>query len=171
MLSSLSPDFYLSDIQQWKEKTSTSPSGCHLRHYQSINLPLMKDEAKDIQDNFLYIYATVINLAIKYQVVFPRWEKVDTLCIPKDWRIPKITRLGLLNLYKADLNFLQRILIACRLIWDAEYHQLFPENNWGGQQLHSSGDLGLQKVLTLELNSLTQTTFGQIDLNAKACYD
>ena len=41
----------------------------------------------------------------------------------------------------------------------------------GGRQLRSAGDLGLQRVLTLQLSTLTRTTLGQVDLDAKLCYD
>ena len=45
------------------------------------------------------------------------------------------------------------------------------DDNWGGRTLRSSGDLGLQKVLTIEHSALTRTTIGQTDLETKLCYN
>ena len=136
-------------IKKWKEKTRTSLSGRHLGHYHAQILLPMLDEPKDICTSFLYIHTRILNLAIQHQVVLNQWEKVDSLCIPKDPGVPKVHRLWPLNLYKADLNLVLRHLISRKLTWNAEDHQLLPEDDWGGQQLHSSGDMGLQCVLTL----------------------
>ena len=37
--------------------------------------------------------------------------------------------------------------------------------------MRSSGDLGLQKVPTMNYSELTRTTVGSTDLDAKSCYD
>ena len=158
-------------IRKWKEATSTSPSGRHLGHYHAQILPPMEDEPKDTRRVFLQVHTGIINLAVKHQVVLNRWKKVDTLCIPKDTGTPRIGRLRPLNLYEADLNLILRHLIARKLTWNAEDNKILPEDNWGGRQMRSAGDLGLQRVLTLQLSSLTRTTLGQIDLDAKSCYD
>ena len=158
-------------IQKWKETTSTSPSGRHLGHYHAQILPPMEDEPKDTSRVFIYVHTGIINLAVKHQVVLTRWKQVDTLCIPKEPGIPRIGRLRPLNLYEADLNLILRHLIARKLTWNAEDNNILPEDNWGGRQMRSAGDLGLQRVLTLQLSSLTRTTLGQIDLDAKSCYD
>ena len=113
----------------------------------------------------------MLNLAVKHQVVLRRWQKVDTICIPKDQGIPKSHRLRPLNLYEADLNLILRHLVARKLTWNAEDHNFLPEDNWGGRQLRSAGDLGLHRVLTLQLSTLTRTTLGQVDLDAKSCYN
>ena len=162
---------FIQGIQKWKEKTSTSPSGRHLGHYHAQILPPMNNEALDIQSKFLRLHLGIINLAIKHQITLSRWIKVDTLCIPKDAGIPKMTRLRPLNLYEADLNLVLRQLVARKLTWNAEDNHLLPEDNWGGRQLRSAGNLGLQRVLTMQMSTLTRTTLGQIDLDAKSCYD
>ena len=171
IVGTITREDFTQGIKKWKEQTSTSPSGRHLGHYHAQILPPMNEEPENATAIFIYIHITLINIAIQQQLVLPRWQQVDTLCLPKDTGIPGIHRLRPLNLYEADLNLALRVILARRLTWNAEDHLLLPNDNWGSRHLHSSGDLGLQRVLTLELSTLTRTSLGQIDLDAKSCYD
>ena len=143
----------------------------HLGHYHAQILPQMTDRPPGMRESFLYVHIGLLNLAVKHQVVLHRWKQVDTLCIPKDLGTPKKHQFRSLNLYKADLNLILRHLVARKLTWNAEDNHILPEDNWGGQQIRSARDLGLQRVLTLQLSSPTQTILGQTNLHAKLCYD
>lgn len=119
-------------IRKWKESTTTSPSGRHLGHHHAQILPQMPDKPKGLREMFLEVHTGILNPAVKHQVVLRRWQKVDTLCIPKDLGIPKSHRLRPLNLYEADLHLILRHLVVRKLTWNAEDHNILPEDNWGG---------------------------------------
>ena len=164
----ISPAEFREGIQKWKEKTTTSPSGRHLGHYHAQMLPKFPKERKDLWVIFGKLHTDIAGLCIRHTIVLDRWKKVDTVCIEKDAGDPKLHRLRPLHMYEADLNLIKRILLARRLSWNAKENGL-PDNNWGSRG--NSGDLGLLKILTMEMSSLTYTTLGQIDLDASACYD
>ena len=158
-------------VQKWSERTSTSPSGRHLGHYHAQILPQLPSETEDLSEHFLYLHVTMLNLATQRNIIFPRWRQVNTICLPKDTGTPRIHRLRPLNLYEADLNLLLRVILARRLLWKIEKHNELPDEAWGNRKLRASGDVGLQKVITFELGALTRQPLGQIDLDAKSCYD
>ena len=164
----IKPEEFRTGIKKWKEKTTTSPSGRHLGHYHAQMLPNFPDERQDRQTMFSKLHTDIANLCIKHTIVLDRWKKVDTVCIEKDEGDPKIHRLRPLHMYEVDLNLIKRILLARRLSWNASQNEL-PDDNWGSRG--NSSDLGLLKILTLEMSFLTYKTLGQIDLDAKACYD
>ena len=167
----LTPHDFRQSVQNWKERTSTSPSGRHLGHYHAQILPQLPSEKEDLSVHFLYLHVTLLNLATQRNIIFPRWQQVNTICLPKDTGTPRIHRLRPLNLYEADLNLLLRVILARRLLWKTEKHHELPDEAWGNRKLRASGDVGLQKVITFEMGALTRQPLGQIDLDAKSCYD
>ena len=110
----------------------------------------MEHETKDLAQYFVTIHVSILNLATQRGIILPRWKKVHTICIPKDTGIHRIHRLRPLNLYEADLNLLLRIVLARRLLWKLEEHKELPDEAWGNRKLRSSGDVGLQKVITFD---------------------
>ena len=159
-------------IKKWRERTSTSPSGRHLGHYHAQILPDIPEEnEKGYTQTFLWIHTQILNLAIHHGVILHRWKRVHTIASPKDNGPTKIHRIRSLNLYEADLNLILRIIISRRMLWRAEDKQLLADECWGTRKIRSAGDLGLQKVLTMELSGLTRQNIGQMDLDARACYD
>lgn len=158
-------------IKKWKETTTTSPSGRHLGHYHAQILPDFPEEEEGTTNRFNWIHTSMINLAIKHKVVYERWSKVITILLPKDSGTPKIHRLRPLNIYEADLNLTLKIILARRLLWKVEKENGLAGETWGSRRKRSAGDLGLMKLLTTEMSTLTRTTIGQIDLDAKSCYD
>lgn len=119
----------------------------------------------------MWIHSTIANLAIANGVVLTRWTQVHTILKPKDRGTPKIHRLRPLNLYEADINLVLWVVLAQRLLQQAERSNRLADETWGTRKRRATGDLGLKKLLTYEMSALTRTTLGQIDLNAKSCYD
>jgi hypothetical protein len=58
----LSPDDVAQGFRQWKETTSTSPSGCHLGLRCIPALPTSDEETKKIRSNVLQIQTHIINI-------------------------------------------------------------------------------------------------------------
>ena len=131
----------------------------------------MGDETDKVTPTFLRIHTTILNLAMKQTIILPRWSQVNTICIPKDSGTPKLHQLCPLNLYEADLNLLRRVLLTRRILRKAEKEHTLPDEAWGNRKNRAAGDVGLQKIITLELSALTRKTLGQIDLDAKSCYN
>ena len=149
-----SKDFRMG-INKWKEHSSTSPLGSHLGHYHVQVLHQMEGEAEGWTEMFLWIHSTTINLTAQHNIILQQWRKVHTLMKPKDPGIPKINRLRPLNIIEVNLNLLLRIILARRLLKQAEKNKEIVDETWGLRKHQSSGDLGLQKVLTLELTVRT----------------
>ena len=167
----IAPEDFQKGIRKWKETTTTSSSGRHLGHYHAQLLPESQDEAEGTTDTFIWMHTSMINLALRHQVVYTRWSRVTMILLPKDLGTPHIHRFRPLNIYKADLNLTLKIIFAQRLLWKVEGEGFLVGETLGSQRKRSAGDLGLMKLLTSEMSSLTRTTIGQIDLDAKACYD
>lgn len=165
------PSEFQSGIKKWKEHMSTSLLGSHLGHYHAQSLPNMGKEQGDWTGIFIWIHSTIVNLVIDHGVVLTRWTRVHTLLQPKDRGIPKIHRLRPLNLYEVDINLVLRVVLARRLLKHAEQTRKMVDEAWGSRKRRAAGDLGLKKLLMYELSALTRTTLGQIDLDAKSCYD
>lgn len=158
-------------IKKWKKKTSTSPSGRNLSHYHAQILPNYVEEKQDTSQMFIKIHMSLINLVVERQIILPRWCQVHTILQPKDTGTPKLHRLRPLNIYEDNINLLLRIVLARRLLKQAETQDALADEAWGTRKFRATGDLGLQKVLTMEMRSLTRTSLGQVDLDAKLCYD
>ena len=98
----------------WPEKTSTSPSGCHLGHYRSLLPKEMpkNSEAKEMEacrQRLESVHSRLINLALKNGRSFRRWKKVVNIMLEKDPGNPKIHRLRVIHLYEADYNLILAI--------------------------------------------------------------
>jgi hypothetical protein len=107
-----------SDVQkgfsQWKEQTSTSPSGRHLGHYKAI---IQKDTLLSCLTKFL-------THIIDHGLVLERWCNAVNIMIEKDLGQPKITRLRIIHLFEADLNFFLKLQWGSRLVRRADTNNL-----------------------------------------------
>ena len=130
----------------------------------------MDGEEEGWAELFQWIHSTVLNLAVRNQIVLPRWTKVHTIMQPKDTGLPKLHRLRPLNIYEADLNLLLRVILARRVLRKVERGKELADETWGSRKQRSAGDVGLHKTITLELSALSRTPLSQIDLDAKSCY-
>jgi len=105
---------YIDGFKKWTESTSTSPSGRHLGHYKAI----VNDPLKATRDlNFVDLYVKAINLPLKYGFVPSRWCNSVTVMIEKDPGSPRIERLRIIHLFKADYNFCLKLLWGCRMVY------------------------------------------------------
>ena len=102
-------------------KTSTSPSGRHLGHYKAI-----------IQNKTLLTYLTkYLNLILEKGLVLTRWCNAVNIMIEKDKGQPKITRLRIIHLFEADLNFFLKCQWGSRLVRRADTHNLLNDGQHG----------------------------------------
>jgi hypothetical protein len=101
-----------------KESTSTSPSGWHLRHYKAIvNDPDLKKQdpkhshLRERKTHFVSALVKLLNIPIKYGFAPKRWCTSVTVMIEKDPGNPRIERLRVIHLFKADYN------LSLKLLW------------------------------------------------------
>ena len=62
---------------KWKERTITSPSGRHLRHYKVLIVSDGEEKNKELQvfsHKMLSAYNVIINLALALGIPLHRWE-------------------------------------------------------------------------------------------------
>ena len=78
-------------MKAWRDSTTTSPSGRHLGHYNSliatINRLLDEEEREQlqqIQQDIMSCYIGVINYAIKHRYSLERWRTIMNNMIYKE---------------------------------------------------------------------------------------
>jgi hypothetical protein len=90
--------------------------------------------------------------------------------LEKDKGDPKINKLQIICLYKADYNIFLKIMWAHHLVKICKEHELFDNTQAGGRN-RTSGDVVVQKMLTYAYSRVARTPFACMDLDAKSWYD
>ena len=98
---------FKSGFKNWKEATTTSPSGRHLGRMHSLLKPdgiQYSDGFQDFSDRMLSLHHTITSTALLNSSPLNRWLVSIVIVIPKDPGQPKIHRLRIINTYEADCN-------------------------------------------------------------------
>ena len=74
---------YIKTVKEWKETTSTSPSGRHLGHYRTAIL----------DSDIVKLHTQLLNLPIAHGFAPERWTHSVTPLLEKDESLPYLTRL------------------------------------------------------------------------------
>jgi hypothetical protein len=100
-------------IKIWDEPTTTSPSGLHLGHHKALvrlhGLDLDTEEGNDFETQplaLLHSQVDLLNYALNHGYSFDRWKVIVNVMILKEPNNPRIHRLRVIYLYKADFNLL-----------------------------------------------------------------
>jgi len=114
-------------IKKWPEKTTTSPSGCHLGIYKSLQRhvqtkakikALLPDQAnapiKQGRD-VLFLIFDIMSLALKHTYTLERWKTVWTMFIEKELGNPDLNRLRCIMIFEADWQLLLKLALFLRL--------------------------------------------------------
>jgi len=134
----LDTEALIKGFKLWPERTSTSPSGRHLGIYKSLakHFPPPKDPSNpeppmDPPDplqsgnGILKLIIMMMDLAVTHTHTYDRWKTIWTLLLEKDIGDPKIDRLCMIHLYKANYNlFLQWSLSKGFIICSEKAHQI-----------------------------------------------
>ena len=125
-------------IKNWKEDTTTSPSGRHLGHIQAL---YKKFEYKD-DDEYAEldqkrtliraVYIAILNYSLKFKYSYHRWQTIANFVMEKDEGIPKIHRLRVIHILEFDYNLLLSIKWR-ELVHHMEDNSLFNENQFGSR--------------------------------------
>ncbi len=83
-------------IKKWPDKTTTSPLGCHLSIYKSLQHHILTQEEKDHLSptqaaeplkeghNVLFLIFDIMLLALLHMYMLNRWKTIWTLFIKKE---------------------------------------------------------------------------------------
>jgi hypothetical protein len=83
---------FIKTIKEWKETTSTSPSGRHLGHYRTAILDV----------GVAQLHTDLLNIPITYGFAPNRWLLSVTPLIEKDEGSPYLTRLRVIHLFEVQ---------------------------------------------------------------------
>lgn len=148
-------------FKNWRESTSTSPSGRHLGIYKALlsNLQITADLCE------------MLNIVIRLKLTPSRWCKAISVLLEKDHGSPCVNRLRVIHLFEADYNFFLKLMWASRLVHRGEDTNNFGVQQYGSRSRLSALDPSMLKRLTYDLTRILRSNLGTFDNDAKSCYD
>ena len=168
---------FLDKLKYWPEKTSTSPSGLHLGHYQVLRrhhgLATHDPQRKAVEAGQKLLTdarVALLNYALKFGYTYTRWRQVVNVMLMKEPGNPQIHRLRVIHLYEADYN----LMLAVK--WRAAMHhaedkKLLNEGMYGSRAGRSAHDPVFIELLQNEIYRCSMKSGINFDLDASACYD
>jgi hypothetical protein len=146
-----------------KEETASSFSGRHMGNYKVIA------EMAKTNETVAEILIMMINILIMTDRPLKQWKKIIQVMLEKgkDWYIEN---LRIIQLCKADLNFILNIIWGYRLICNAQALDHFDSSQYAlpGQTCHSAV---WNKTLYCDLIRQTLTPGIMTDYDASAAFD
>jgi hypothetical protein len=177
---------FIPALLHWRERTSTSPSGRHLGLYKALataycnssnEFSVLCDDddpymgtVQEQAESILRIIHGLASKAAELGFYLRRWLHVVNIMIYKKANCLELDRLRVIHLFEADFNLLVGVLFGRR----AMYHQVDNQLLHPGQYGRPGGecqDAALLKVLHNHLAKYTQTSMGQFESDATACFD
>jgi hypothetical protein len=154
-------DAFTETVKEWKETTSTSPSGRHLGHYKTALL----------NDRLLALYVDMLNLPITYGFAPERWTHSITPLIEKDEGKPFLTRLRVIHLFEADYNLFLKLVYGKRMVRNAEKCNALNDQQHGSRPRLMTTDALFLARLEKDLIRQTKANSAHMDNDATGCYD
>ena len=182
-LSPIPDEVDLNDWQQkfkiWRESTRTSPSGLHLGHFKSLlsTIYSWEEDKCDVDNEILLAQqdlfeATlrIVNLAILSERPLTRWKIANNIVIPKKKDVHDLKNLRNIHIYECDLNALLSLKWK-EALSEAEKTNFMVQSQFGSRKEKSSHNPVFIETAQLEIARLTRKQYGQINYDARACYD
>jgi hypothetical protein len=174
----ISTDDVTSAYKVWNEKTSTSPSTCHLGHEKALlkRVDIQEKEATQLGKEPLYkrifrLTATKLNWAITYNHTYERWKKVVNALIEKIPGQPFTNKLRVIHLLESDFNMMVGIIWGRRMVFHCENKNLLNDGQYGSRPGRRCQDLLVQKDSTLSIWRMARQDGVLFDNDAKSCFD
>jgi Reverse transcriptase (RNA-dependent DNA polymerase) len=172
----ITPEEWRNKFKHWKASTSTSPSGVHLGHYKALletmyvpndtQLVMDIEIFKKKQDIF-NIHLRFINSVLTHGRSITRWRQCNNICIPKKPGCIDIDKYRNIHIYECDLNAIK----WKNAIHKAAEEEVICERQFGSRKAKTSQLPILIEILQQDYSRITRICYGQINYNAKACYD
>ena len=161
--TTISEDDVKRGFGQWKEATSTSPSGRHLGHYKAI---IQNPVLLECLTKFLSIAVVERGISIR------PWQHAINIMLEKDPGRPTINRLRIIHLFEADFNFFLKLIWGSRLVRRAQDYDMI---NSGQQYGSVPGKTAIELVMLNQLSNdicrTNKTNIIRFENDASACYD
>jgi hypothetical protein len=162
--------------KNWRESTSTSPSGLHLGHEKAILTKVEKTtltamNVTPLDDRIFGIKAAFLNLSVQNRIVYPRWKVVHNTMIEKIPGRPHLNKLRVIHIIESDSNMAMGIYWGRRLMHQAEKLSQFGVEQSGARKNMKCDDVLLFKHITYAILRLSKTNGTTFDNDAKSCYD
>lgn len=184
---------FKSTLKNWKEDTTTSPSGRHLGHIhicfrgepKSTNGDKDNDYDTNVEkdvntteeihnplgDRILKVYYNMVIACLTAGIYLERWTNVSTTMIEKTPGDPRIDKLRVLHIYEVDYNLILKIMWARKLVWHAHDNNALNSGQTGSKPGGSCPSVVLQKIMKNMFSQLSRTPIATLDNDAKSCYD
>ena len=174
----LTPEEYKAKLKVWDENTSTSPTtNMHLGHLKAYwaehTLPENSPEAEGIEEKRRQIlegHLVLLNYALKTGYSYIPWRRIVNTMLEKDPGIPKIHRLRVIHLYKADYNLILGVKWR-QVLHHAVSKSLLNEGCYGSQPGKEASDALLIRELEYEISRLNRKASLHFDNDATSCCD
>jgi hypothetical protein len=148
------------------EKTSSLPSGRHLGHYLAcIDL---KDELSVLLAS---VHAAMMSISLAEGFCPERWRQAINIMLEKIPGVPRINKLRIIQLLKADLNQVLRSTFDRNISKLAQETPGIISEHQYGRSHHTCLTPFLNKLLTVQLLIQKKTNGIVFDNDAKGCYD
>ena len=112
----------------------------------------------------------MVNTALRLGEPITRWKRAINVAIPKQIGNLDISKFRNIHIYECDLNAMLSIKWKEALNNSEDTDQMISQQ-YGSRQGKSSLDPVQIEILLMDLTRVTRATFGQINYDAKACYD
>ena len=152
---------FVNTIQDWKETTSTSPSGRHLGHYRTAIL----------DPRVAQLHTDMLNIPIASGFALDRWLLSVTPMIEKVEGLPYLTRLRVIHLFEADYNLFLKLVYGRRMVKNAELANALNNQQHGSRPHHMTTDALFLARLEKDLIRQTKANSAHMDNDATGCYD
>jgi hypothetical protein len=151
----------------------------HLGHYKALLTTYyletdterhVDQDLKKIQDELLEASLTIVNMAIKTQTSLTRWKSVDNIIIPKKKDARSLKYFRNIHIYEADWNAIMGIKWKEALKQSEDSNMLQP-NQFGSRKQKSTIQPLQLEISQIEISRLSRQQYGQINYDARACYN
>ena len=157
----ISVSAFVKTIKDWKETTSTSPSGRHLGHYRTAIL----------DQRIATLHTDLLNIPTTYGFAPDRWPLSVTPLIKKDEGLPYLTRLRVIHLFEADYNLILKLVYGKRLVKNAEKANALNNQQHGSRPRRMTTDALILAQLEKDIIRQIKSNSAHMDNDATGCYD
>jgi hypothetical protein len=157
-------------MKAWRETTSTSPSGMHLGHHRALIKEFEDEKLETMRQELLQSQVDLMNLAMKHQYSYQRWQTVVNVMLLKEPGNTKVHRLRVIHIYEADLNLMLAVKWR-QLIHHAMDNSLISPWQFGGLPGRDSLTPAIIEESQWEITRSSRRSFLRTDFDATSCYD
>jgi hypothetical protein len=167
----ISPEEVARGFRQWKETTSTSPSGCHLGLRRIPAITTDDKELEKIRQQILHVQMHIINIPIYNGFSPTRWQTVINAMLEKIQGKPLLHKLRVIHILEADYNLILKVIFGKRLMRNCKQHGTLGNFQDGFQKGRSTTRTLLHNEILADYNKRMRIDnfIGMTDISG--CFD